>query len=73
MAQKRKTVKGDWEMTVKEDMEMINIDLNEEQIEKMKKDPFKKLLKQKIADASFKYLEKIKETHSKVKKYLIIN
>ena len=67
LAQKRKSVKGDWAMTVKNDIEEINLNLSEEQIKTMKKGKFKENLKCKIVEASFKYLQNIKETHSKVK------
>ena len=67
MAQKRKPVKGDWALTVKQDLIDINLNMNETQIKLTKKQNFKNTLKQKIIEASYIYLEKMKETHSKVK------
>ena len=72
LAQKRKPTKNDWYLTVQKDIQEIELNISEEIIGKMKKDKFKKVLKQKIIDASLKYLNLIKDTHSKVKdiKYL---
>ena len=67
MAQKRKPVKGDWALTVQQDLSDINFDITEKQIKLTKKKIFKVKLKQKIIEASNKYLENIKERHSKVK------
>ena len=48
-------------------MNDINFNITESQIRLTKKKNFKDKLKQKIVEASYIYLEKIKESHSKVK------
>ena len=53
-------------MTVQTNINEIKLNLSEEIIGKMKKDKLKKTLKQKIINASYEYLNQIKETHSKV-------
>ena len=57
---------GDWTITVNKDMDEINLNLSEEEIKGMKKERFKDCLKQKIIVASFKHLNKIKASYSKV-------
>ena len=66
-AQKRKPVKGDWINLIDDDMKQMNIELEFEQIKKLSKIKYKKYVKQKIKHEAFKYLETIKQTHSKVK------
>ena len=44
----------------------IELGLNKEDAKSMTKDPFKRILKHKIQQAAFIYLENIKKTHSKV-------
>ena len=66
-AQKRKPVKDDWVITVDKNMTEINLKLTENEMNNMKKFKFKELLKNKIHTASFKYLQKIQEKHSKSK------
>ena len=65
-AQKRRPVKDDWAKTTSEDLNDLKINLSDEEIRSMSKLNFKKLLKKKIYQAAFNYLESIKETHSKV-------
>ena len=47
MAQKRKPVKGDWALTVLQDLIDINFDISEKQIKLTRKNNFKLKLKQK--------------------------
>ena len=49
-AQQRKPVKKVWALTVKKDLEDINIGLSLEAIKNMKKEQFKKLLKEKVSN-----------------------
>ena len=65
-AQRRRPVKNDWTTVVSNDLKEI-LNLTEESIKNMKKDKFKTLLKQKVSEAAFHYLENIKKTHSKAK------
>ena len=71
LAQIRKPANNDWALTVKQDIEDIGLNLTDEAIEKIKKEPFKTQLKQKIIEASFKYLTEVKESHSKFKIFVI--
>ena len=73
--QKLQPVKNDWVNQIvvvwkeinqiKSDKEIINLNLEDEEIEKMSKNQFKKLLKKKISYASLSYLNSIAESHSK--------
>ena len=65
-SQCRNPVKDDWVMTLTEDLETLNIDATEEKIEKISENSFKKLVNAAIKKEAFKYLEKIKSSHSKV-------
>ena len=58
--------KNDWAETVQNDKVEINLNLSDELIVKMKKKKFKKFLKCKIKETAMKYLNKIKNSHSKV-------
>ena len=60
--------KADWIHLVKEDLEVINFNLeNEEEIAKRTTEEFKVLVKRKVRDAAFKELEEIKAEQIKVK------
>ena len=59
-------VKGDWCNTVKDDLKDLDIDLTFDQIKEMKKIPFKKLVRKKANEAALKYLNNLKNTHSKL-------
>ena len=65
-AQKRKTSSNDWIETVNEDIIELSINMTEDRIAKMKKYKFKIYSKNKVKEAAFKYLQNIKEKHSKV-------
>jgi hypothetical protein len=59
--------KDDWATSVHTDMEEVNIGLTLDEMKNMKKSCFKTHLKQKISEAAFTDLLKIKDTHSKGK------
>ena len=65
-SQCRNPVKGDWCLTVAEDLETLKIDLSEQKIEKFSEYSFKKLVNASIKKEAFKYLDNIKSTHTKV-------
>ena len=58
---------GDWVETVKEDLSDINLNMNFTDITKMSQDNFKKLVKNKVKTAAFKYLTELQATKSKSK------
>ena len=66
-AQKLKPSKGDWVKLIENDKQILKIDHEDEEIEKMSKYKFKKFVKKVIAEGALAYLLKIKETHSKLK------
>ena len=61
-------VKGDWVTMVTEDMKELEISLTMEQIEAMSKEVFKEMIKTKVQKKAFKYLTKLKDSHSKARK-----
>ena len=63
-AQIKKPVKGDWTITVKKDMEMLEI---KEDIENISAERLKKVLKAAINKKAFDYLMEKREGHSKSK------
>ena len=73
--QKQFPSKNDWILTVKEDLQMLDLDLSEETIMKMKKQTFKKIIKQKLKEKSTEFLFnlKLKENRSKSKKLNTFN
>ena len=64
--QKRNKTSKDWVTTVSSDIEEINLNMTFEDIKNMKKTTFMNTVKRKIYNKSLKYLEKMKENHSKV-------
>ena len=66
-AQKRQPVKGDWVNLIEDDLDCLSINLKENEIQKMNKNKFKKYVKGKVKSRALKYLNQIKEKHSKVK------
>ena len=64
--QSQKPVKGDWCLTVQEDLETLEINLTEEQVQTTTEYSFKKLVNTQIKKETFLYLTKLKESHSKV-------
>lgn len=61
-----KSVKNDWCRTIQSDLQMLNISESESDIRQMTKYYFKKLINTSIRKEAFKYLESIKNSHSKV-------
>ena len=67
-------VKGDWLYThdwvtmVTQDMKELEISLTMEQIEAMNKEVFKEMIKTENQRKAFKYLTKLKDSHSKARK-----
>ena len=60
--------KGDWIHLVKEDLESIDMSIeDEEKIEIMTEEEFKKIVKEKIRQVAFKELEETKASHEKVR------
>ena len=67
-AQKEEPIKNDWYSSVMKDLEDFGLDyLDLEDIRCMKKDPFKKLVKEKCQDIALKYLLEDNEGKSKLK------
>ena len=66
MCQLENTVTGDWCLTVLDDLKKVKIDLTLDEIKKMKKFSFKKIVKKKCNMAALKYLNDLKVTHSKL-------
>ena len=64
--QLEKRTKKDWASTVLKDLETLEINVNFEDIKKMKKSTFDDLLRQSTEHKVFKDLEKLKLSHSKV-------
>ena len=61
------SVKNDFVYTCKKYMKTLNLEITFEEIEKMSKFSFKKLLKEKIQYAAFSYLEEQKTKQKKIK------
>ena len=66
-AQRESPVRGDWVMTVTEDMKELGIDLTMEEIAGISKLRFKEIIKNKVETKALQYLTKLKESHSKAK------
>ena len=67
-AMKNNPMKGDWIHLVESDLQKINMKLeHENQVAQLKKETFKKIIKAKIIEVSFEKMEKLKQSHSKVK------
>ena len=58
-------VKGDWVLTVKENIDELDLKMTFLQIKATTKDMFKSIVKEKVKIAAFKFLTKLQETHSK--------
>ena len=57
---------GDFYEIVKNDMSVVGINLSEEQISKMKKQQFKKIVLTHVRTAALNYLKQLQEKHSKL-------
>ena len=66
-AQKVDSMPGDFCNLVMDDLRDLNIHMEEKQIALMNTERFKKLIKSKVKEASFKYLTDLQQTHSKIK------
>ena len=66
-SQKEFSVKNDWSVQVEQDLNECNIDLTEDDISKMKRISFKKLVTEKIRLLAAQYLISLKLQHSKSK------
>ena len=66
-AQKHEPTDGDFIELVKKDATEIGIVFDENDIAKMKKEDFKKIVKTKVRHAALQYLNNIKQKHSKVR------
>ena len=65
--QKENPSKGDWSTMVREDMEGIGLRIDEQQIRQMSKNQFKKVVRNLVEKAAFRYLQEQKSRHTKVK------
>ena len=59
-------VKNDWILTVREDLEELEIGVDFKDIEELSKDSFKRFIDKKIEEKVLKYLNNIKSNHKKV-------
>ena len=66
-AQKIKPSSGDFIELVKNDLETIGLKITEEDIRKISKHKFKKIVKKNVMNAAFVYLKGLQLTHSKMK------
>ena len=64
-AQKLKPSKNDWVLKIEEDKNELGITMDDMEIKKMSKYKFKRILKEKLKEKSYKFLMNKKETHSK--------
>ena len=64
--QSRYPVKHDWVLTIKDDLKLLGFSTDFEEITKVKKRSFAKIVKEKIRKLSFDYLLKLKNEHSKM-------
>ena len=66
-AQKIKPSPGDFINLVKNDFDIIGLEMNEQEIRQISKQQFKKIIKSKIMNAAFTYLKALQMNHSKMK------
>ena len=66
-SQKSHQTSKDWVTTITQDIKELNIDKTFEEIKKMKKNEFNRMVTQKIQKWALDKLEEKKKTHSKVK------
>ena len=64
--QSQKPVKGDWSLTVQDDLKTLDINLTEEALGNLSEYSFKQLVSTQIKKETFSFLTKLKESHSKV-------
>ena len=58
-------VRNDWCLTIEDDLKSLGIDLKEKDIQKMKKGTFKSLVSKRIRIEANKFLNNLKDKHSK--------
>jgi hypothetical protein len=66
-AQRKNPSKGDWCDMVNEDMNMIGLRVSVDEVNRIPKQAFKKLVEKHVRSATFESLQKSKASHSKVK------
>ena len=66
-AQSRAPIRGDWALTIREDLKELNISYTFEEIKQMSKEQFRKIVSESVQLQSFKYLNEKKLTQSKIK------
>ena len=64
--QKKNPCHGDFYEIVRDDMLSLDLNLSEDDISKMKKQTFKAVVKVKVKAGAFKYLQTLKNNHSKM-------
>ena len=65
--QKEDHVKGDWYQLLKEDFIFVENELNDEEIKKIPKETYKKIVKKMVNEAAFKSYTAKKETYQKMR------
>ena len=64
--QKEEPTKGDWFTLLEKDFGFLEITMNEEQIKKTPKEPYKKGIMKQIRSSAFTYFMNLNETHTKL-------
>ena len=64
-AQEKSPVKGDWVLRVKKDVEELGLNLTFLEIARTSKADLKKITREKIKSAAFRYLSEVKLSHAK--------
>ena len=65
--QKESPAPGDWCILINEDFDKIGVHMSDDQIETMSEKDYKKIIKDKTREATFIYLQLLKESHEKVR------
>ena len=68
IVQEKYPVKNDWTLTVKQDLEDLDIKLSFDEIKSLKKETFSKIVKDKVRTLAFRKLMEEKNTYSKMEK-----
>ena len=64
--QRSDSTQGDFVELISKDKDSLSLNLSDREISVLTKSKFKKIIKSKTKQAAFKYLQKIKEGHSKM-------
>ena len=67
LAQKLNCSKGDWVEQLETDKKELNLNLDDEELKSFKQEQFRIMVKKRITIAAGKYLENIRNSHSKTK------